>query len=150
MGKYSITGRTGNRRRSETNLIQKESAKARKEFEKWCVTRIGGLPNEKMGADGGIDGRILLLNNKIAIISVKSGSVGVSHIRELKGLLNGKNKIGIFITKEHPTKPMRDFAKQAGIYQSTDTLQIAKRTVIPKVQILTLEQILRGEQPVLP
>ena len=133
----------------ETNLINSNSAKARKEFEKFCVTTIGGMPNAKMGADGGIDGRIPLKDKDVAIISVKSGNVDITQIRELKGLLNGKIKIGIFITKIQPTKPMEDFANQSGIFMYSDPLNFKYETV-PKIQILTLEEILRGRRPLLP
>ena len=80
------------------------------------MTSIGGLPNDKMGANDGIDGRILLPNKEIAIVSVKSGNVTVDQVRALKGLLNGKNKIGIFITKNNPTRGMVEFASRSGIY----------------------------------
>ncbi len=151
--KVQIIGEPKTEEEVENSLIHSESAKARKEFEKFCVTTIGGLPNEKMGADGGIDGRIPLVNKQIAVISVKSGSVSVKDIRELKGILNGKNKIGIFLTKEKPTQPMISFANQAGIFEQlskADGIVFDKTVPIPIIQILTLEQILRGERPVLP
>ena len=148
-GDIQILGKPETEEEVETQLIKSESAKARKEFEKFCVTTVGGLPNDKMGADGGIDGRIPLLNKEVAVISVKSGNVNVRNIRELKGILNGKNKIGIFITKEKPTKEMTKFANQSGIYEYPDTA-LPMPQLIPKIQILTLEQVLRGEQPVLP
>ena len=132
----------------ETNLLS-DSARARKEFEKFCVSTIGGLPNNAMGADGGIDGRVLLHGNEVAIVSVKSGHVNIEQVRALKGLLNGKNKIGIFITREKPTQPMVNFANQSGIYEPSNSL-IQYAQPIPKIQILTLNQILRGEQPILP
>ena len=90
---------------------------ARKEFEKFCVTTIGGLPNNKMGAAGGIDGRIPLEGGLTAICSVKSGQVSVRAVRELKGLLNAKQVAGVLITRHAPTAPMRDFARQAGVVQ---------------------------------
>ena len=149
-GHIEILGEPKTVEEVEANLINKSSAKTRKEFEKFCVTSIGGLPNDKMGADDGIDGRILLPNKEIAIVSVKSGSVTVEQVRAMKGLLNGKNKIGIFITKKNPTRGMVKFAKTSGIYSSIESIFPAKALNVPKIQILTLEQILKGEQPVLP
>ena len=128
-------------------LNQASPLYARKEFEKFCVSVIGGLPNDKMGADGGVDGRIPLDGGKVAICSVKSGSVGVSYLYQLKGLLNEKNVAGVFVSREKPTKPMVKFAKEAGIYK-VEGLYTQKP--FPKLQILTLEQILRGKRPDLP
>ncbi len=151
-GEIQILGEPESEEDVETNLLRSESARSRKEFEKFCVTTIGGLPNSKMGADGGIDGRIPLPNNEIAVISVKSGKVNVTQVRELKGLLNGKNKVGIFVTKEKPTQPMIQFANQAGIYQYSkeSILRFEKQQPIPIIQILTLDEVVKGIKPILP
>ena len=136
----------------DEKLLNKESPLyIRKEFEKFCVTTVNGLPNDKMGADGGIDGVIQLKNRKQAIISVKSGGVSVKDVRELKGILKGNRLIGIFITRSDPTRDMTAFAKEAGIYQGEDDLldrDTSKR--IPILQIFTLGDILKGKLPVLP
>lgn len=148
-GEIQILGEPETEDIVDKQLIQSKSASARKEFQKFCVTTIGGLPNQQMGADGGIDGRIAIGNNEIAIISVKSGKVSVNQLRELKGLLNGKNKIGIFVTKEKPTKQMSNFSNQSGLYVPPN-VGLLQDSPVPKIQILTLEQILRGERPILP
>ena len=124
---------------------------ARKEFEKFCVTTINGLPNDKMGADGGIDGVIQLKEGKQAIISVKSGEVSINYVRELKGTLKDNRPIGIFITREKPTRDMTAFAKEAGIYKGEDDL-LDRNTgkTIPILQIFTLKDILNGKRPILP
>jgi len=122
---------------------------ARKEFEKFCVAVIGGVPNNKMGADGGIDGRIALAGKKQAIISVKSGKVDVRQIRELRGLLTTKQVAGVFITRQRPTQPMVEFINQAGLIQG-ESSGLFKGSVYPALQILTLEEILAGKQPELP
>ncbi len=151
-GNIQVLGEPRSEEEVEAKLIRSQSARARKEFEKFCVTTVEGLPNDKMGADGGIDGRIQLPNNDIAIISVKSGQVGVAQIRELKGLLNRRNKVGIFITKEKPTQPMIQFANQAGIYEYADEgiLDFEEQMPIPRIQILTLDEIINGVKPILP
>lgn len=131
----------------DTLLNESSPLYARKEFEKFCVSVIGGLPNDKMGADGGIDGKIILDENKVAICSVKSGSVGVSYLYQLKGLLDEKNVAGVFLSREKPTKPMVKFVKEAGIHRIEG---LYSRKPFPKLQILTLEQILRGKRPDLP
>ena len=141
----SVYGEPKTMQEIDARLLKPSSALARKEFEKFCVVSVGGFPNEKMGADGGIDGRIPLKNNNTAIVSVKSGRVGVSQLRDLNGILNHRNKVGIFITKERPTAPMVEFANQAGSYQANNLVDKS----VPRLQIIELEELLRGKQPVL-
>ena len=135
----------------DNTLLNKASPLyARKEFEKFCVTLVGGLPNDKIGADGGIDGKIPLVTGEIAICSVKSGKVSVKHIRELKGLLDdSKNVAGVFLTREEPTKDMVRFANQAGRYKAKKQ-GLFDNEPFPKMQILTLAQMLTGRLPHLP
>ncbi|MDE0034470.1 MAG: DNA methyltransferase [Deltaproteobacteria bacterium] len=128
-------------------LLQPESPlHPRKEFEKFCVASIGGLPNEKMGADGGVDGRIPLREQKRANVSVKSGNVTVRDMRDLKGTLDRKNVSGVFITRQSPTRPMRELASTSGIVQ----LEAGLIPPFPRMQILTLDEILNGKRPELP
>lgn len=120
-----------------------------KEFEKFCVISVGGLPNVKMGADGGIDGRIKIGSGDTpyrAIISVKSGHVSVTDVRELKGLLGDNNKVGVFITQKPPTRDMMEFAKkQKPVKPFTNGFE--SFTGLPKIQILTLDEVLKGKRP---
>ncbi len=117
----------------------------RKEFEKFCVASIGGLPNEKMGADGGVDGRIQLLLKKRANVSVKSGNVGVGDIRDLRGTLNDKKDVGgVFVTRQPATRSMRKLVDTSGV------VKLELLPPFPKMQILTLDEILNGKRPVLP
>jgi site-specific DNA-methyltransferase (adenine-specific) len=144
-----IQGRPETMEEVDEKLLSKGSSLfARKEFEKFCVTAIGGLPNQEMGADGGVDGNIPLKENKVAICSVKSGSVNVRHVRELRGLLNGQKIAGVFLSREKPTRPMVKFVNQAGIYSMEKSMYSPDS--FPRLQILTLEQILRGKRPDLP
>ncbi len=143
-GEIDILGKPNTVQDVDEKLLHKSSPLyARKEFEKFCVTTIGGLPNDKMGADGGIDGVIPLDDNKKAIVSVKSGRVSVSHVRELKGILDEEKVVGILITREEPTKEMRKFANSSGLYGSSNWLL----GQFPRVQILTLSDILSGQRP---
>ena len=121
----------------------------RKEFEKFCVATIRGLPNEKMGADGGIDGRILLRTGEQAIVSVKSGKPDVKHVRELKGLLDKKHVAGVFITRRPPTRPMTNFANRAGLH-APEKAELFAVKPFPRLQILTLDDVLAGKLPELP
>ena len=110
-------------------LTSGSEAAARKEFEKFCIATIGGLPNNKMGADGGIDGRIALEGGLTAICSVKSGRVGVKDLRELKGLLNDRQVAGVLITRRPPTRPMRDLARQSGLVSPEQGGPVPARTL---------------------
>jgi len=99
-------------------------------------------------ADKGIDGRILFFespSNKKAkqiIISVKSGKVSSSHIRDLKGVLEReKAAIGVYITLNPPTRDMNEEAANAGFYRSGE-LGTAS---YPKIQILTIKELLNGK-----
>jgi Restriction endonuclease len=107
------------------------------------------LQNQKKGADGGIDGVVWLRTGKgsydKALISVKAGgNVGREMIASLRGTVEReKAKLGVFITLTEPTKPMRTEAASAGVAEF-DGLQC------PKIQILTVEDLLNGKQPQLP
>ena len=117
----------------------------RKDFEKFCVASIGGLPNEKMGADGGVDGRIPLVLKKWADVSVKSGGVGVKDMRDLTGTLDDRKDVsGVFVTRQQPTRPTREWANRAGV------VSLELIPPFPRMQILTPEEVLNGKRPVLP
>lgn len=130
-------------------LATGSEAAARKEFEKFCVATIGGLPNNKLGADGGIDGRIPLEGGLTAICSVKSGRVSVTDLRELNGLLNDRQVAGVLITRRPPTRPMRELARQSG-QVAPEREGLFRPDPFPQLQVLTLEEILTGQLPRLP
>ena len=76
---------------------------------------------------------------------MKAGGVTVSQIRDLRGTLEReKAEIGVFITFDEPTKPMIKEAAEAGFYKSSDG------STWPRLQILTIQQILDGKQPEYP
>ena len=125
--------------------------RARKEFEKYCVETVDGIPNNRMGADGGIDGVIRFKEGKRAIVSVKSGRVSVKDVRELKGILKDNQPIGIFITYEPPTRDMVAFANESGIYKGDDDLLDRDDSrIIPIIQIFTQGDLFKGKRPILP
>jgi hypothetical protein len=116
------------------------------QFEWWALGLVGARPADpKKGSDRGIDGRLFFHDDgtgktKQVIISVKGGSTGVSHIRDLVGVLDRENaQIGVLITLQEPTKPMRTEAASAGFYDSPWGKH-------PRVQILTIEDLLNGDQ----
>jgi DNA modification methylase len=121
------------------------------QFQWWALGQVGARPAEqKKGADRGIDGRLYFHDDdsgksKQIIFSVKAGGVTVSQLRDLVGVLDReKAQIGVFITFDEPTKPMLREAAEAGLYKSSDS------TTYPRLQILTIQQILDGKQPEYP
>ncbi|MCX7021033.1 MAG: DNA methyltransferase [bacterium] len=128
--------------------------RVRKEFEKWAVFTFGGVFFEKRGADSGIDGYCHIVDlgkegkaeRLRAYIQVKSGKVGVSHIREFSHVLDHENApMGIFITLEPPTKDMLDEIRVMPKYVNKLTGQEYDR-----VYIVTVEDLIEGNLPNLP
>jgi site-specific DNA-methyltransferase (adenine-specific) len=116
------------------------------QFQWWALGLIGARPlgEKKKGADKGIDGVISFIDDptskpKRAVVQVKSGHVHVKDIRELITVA-GKDAMGIFITLEEPTKDMEVEAVAAGYYRSP-----IWNKDYPKIQILTIEDILHGK-----
>ncbi|HUT02554.1 MAG TPA: DNA methyltransferase [bacterium] len=118
------------------------------QFQWWALGLVGARPvEEKKGADRGIDGRLYFHDEaragktKQIIFSVKAGQVTVSHIRDLRGVVEREGaQIGVLITMLRPTKGMTDEALSAGFYESP-TWQ--KR--YPRIQILTVEDLMCGK-----
>lgn len=73
------------------------------------------------------------------VISVKSGRVSASQLRDLVGVVQTeKAQIGVFITLEEPTLPMRSAAASAGFYDSPGWGQ-----KYPRIQMLTIQELLQ-------
>jgi len=122
------------------------------QFQWWALGLVGARPaEEKKGADKGIDGRLFFHDDasgktKQVILSVKGGKTGVSHVRDLNGVITRENaEIGVLITLEEPTQPMRVEAASAGFYESP-----WGPTTYPKMQILTIEDLLNGKRIEMP
>ncbi len=116
----------------------------------WAVSLVDAVPfgGKKKGADGGIDGHIFFRSgaktHEKAIISIKGGGVGVKDIRELIAFVDRERaKIGIYVTLEAPTGPMVKEAAGAGIYEGLTGK-------VPKIQIVTIEDLFAGKQPKVP
>lgn len=132
----------------------------RYQFQWWALSLInarplGGSSDSKVGKKGGdqgIDGVIPFMDDekkkmKRVIISVKSGSVNPGMVRDLRGVIDREADapIGVFITLENPTPEMNKEAVSAGFY--TSPLWQKK---YPRLQILTIEQLLAGEEVKMP
>ncbi|MGF1634450.1 MAG: DNA methyltransferase [Phycisphaerae bacterium] len=118
------------------------------QFQYWALGLVNARPfEEKKGADKGVDGRLYMVDRdgKAAaiIISVKGGKPTVSQLRDLRGVVEREQAaIGVFITLEEPTAPMRKEAADAGMWQ---TKSLAG-TSHPRLQILTIEDLLAGKR----
>ena len=139
------------------------------EFEYWVLDLVNAMPakskskNNMRGADKGIDGIIAFHKNIIngngngkgngkweygkVIVQVKGGKAQRNQIAALKGdVEREKADAGVFITLEKPTKPMISEAVESGEF----TTPITAKKEFPKIQILTIEELLRGKIPELP
>ncbi|MBA4376036.1 MAG: site-specific DNA-methyltransferase [Anaerolinea sp.] len=116
------------------------------QFQWWVLGFVGARPVEgKKGADQGIDGRLYFHEQdggetKQVIFSVKAGNTNAAHIRDLHGVIDREGAaIGVLLTMQEPTKPMRSEAASGGIYTSPWGNH-------PKLQILTVEELLEGKK----
>jgi site-specific DNA-methyltransferase (adenine-specific) len=138
-------------------LVNKRDDRVRKEFEKWAILTYSdnrAVINEKKGADKGIDGVAYVavgrdperkdIRHSPVMLSVKSGKVGASIIRDLRGVVEREAAAGgILLTLEEPTKPMLEEARQAGQFKGDFA-------TFDRLQIVTVQQILDGERMRLP
>ena len=116
-----------------------------KKFEMWAVGLIPAIPQEKKGADFGIDGvAYFAVGGKTpakAVVQVKGGNVNAGDVQQLRGAMERfKAEMGFFVTLRPPTKPMEGEAMNAGFYKPA----LAGKQV-RALQIRTVGQLLRGE-----
>jgi DNA modification methylase len=111
------------------------------EFQKWAVFKLGGLPKDRAGADGGIDGiiryhRVGIEQPNRAVVSVKGGlNVGVDAIHKLKSVVKREGaEVGILVCVNKPGGPMkREAASEGEVGPSTHKVQ--------RLQIITVDQL---------
>lgn len=128
------------------------------QFQFWAVGALGAQPygavgssrKGKKGGDTGIDGQMFFRTpgaDKLekAIISVKGGkNLGPSMVRDLRGVIEReKAAFGVFVCMDEPTRGMREEAAVAGVYRYGSL-------TVPKLQIITVAEIIAGKQPKLP
>ncbi|MCE7937084.1 MAG: site-specific DNA-methyltransferase [Chloroflexi bacterium CFX6] len=125
----------------------------RYQFQWWALSLIQARPlggqaggrEGKKGSDKGIDGVIPFIDDatgkpKRALVQVKSGKVKSGDIRDLVGTLQREDAaMGVFITLEAPSRDMITEAASAGVYRSPGWGRD-----FPRLQILTIEDLLRG------
>jgi site-specific DNA-methyltransferase (adenine-specific) len=118
------------------------------QFQWWALGLLGARPTEqKRGADKGIDGRIFFHDDiesqqtKQIVLSVKAGRLQVAHVRDLRGVVEReKAAMAVLITMQAPTQNTRREAASAGFYESP------WGTSHPRLQILTVEELLEGKK----
>ena len=129
------------------------------QFQWWAGSLIRAKPlggqvgskTGKKGADQGIDGVINFIETttgqpKRILVQVKGGKVGSKEIRDLRGTIEReKAAIGVFLTLEPPTSAMKKEADEADFYDSPGWGK-----PYPRLQILTIEQLLHGAQVQMP
>jgi len=131
------------------------------EFEYWILDFVDATParskskGKMRGADKGIDGIITFYKDKSgekwiygkAIVQVKGGHITRSQIAALRGdVEREKAEAGVFVTLETPTKPMIAEAVEAGVF----TIPFTAKTEFPKIQIITVEELMNGKKLKLP
>jgi len=119
------------------------------QFQAWALGLVGArvASSANKGADKGIDGRLYFHDEaeggktKQVVLSVKAGATNVAQLRDLRGVVDREQaEIGVLITMEEPTKPMRTEAAGAGFYDSPWT-----RKRHPRLQLLTVAELLEGK-----
>ncbi len=138
--------------RGEPTVLEEAQALAKEDehqFQFWALGLVGARPaqsEQKKGADYGIDGNIYFHDDprgktKRIILSVKAGeNIGPAMVRDLHGTVSReKAEIGVLITMARPTPAMEKDAAKSGFYVSP----MGGRH--PKIQILTIEQLLAGK-----
>jgi hypothetical protein len=147
------------------------------QFQQWALSLIDARPRTEgdgKGADRGVDGMLYFydyenpspvlrtpsprpkgrgqgegrvseaVRQKI-LVQIKGGGVQRNDVSTLLGDVNNQKFAGgILITLEKPTKPMREEAADAGRYES----KLWHKTDYPKIQILTIEGLLSGQERV--
>jgi hypothetical protein len=116
------------------------------QFQFWALGLVGARPvQEKKGADQGIDGRLYFHDEKgrtnQVVLSVKAGHTSPAHVRELRGVVERENAaLGVLITMQEPTQPMRAEAATGGFYTSAGW-----NRSYPRIQLLTVRELLAGK-----
>lgn len=120
------------------------------QFEWWALGLVGARPaEEEKGSDEGIDGQLYFFPDRSEsgepeeiLFSVKSGNTGPADVRDLGGTVQREEAaMGVFITLQEPTKAMREEAASYGRYESAEL----GNQSYPKIQIITVEELLEGK-----
>ncbi len=122
------------------------------QFQYWACGLVRARPSGatvaapkkgRKGADQGVDGKRYFADDptgpKAILVQVKGGKVSSAMLRDFRGTVEREEAaMGLFITLEPPTKPMREEAAAAGHYTSP----LDKHARVPKIQIVTIAELL--------
>ena len=119
-------------------------------FQKWAIEQIDGFVTAKRTADGGIDGRLYFdipdePDIHSMVLEVKGGkNVNIADLRALRGVLDNDEALlgGLIVMHPlgvHKARNFNRFMADAGL------LKIGPAHY-PKLQILTVEEILEGKR----
>lgn len=128
----------------------------RYQFQWWALSLVHARPvggdgkKGKKGSDQGIDGIITFTEagnrTQRVLVQVKSGHVNSGMVRDLHGVLEREQAaVGLFVTLDPPTGPMLSEAASAGFYTS-----LGWGKSYPRLQILTIEELMDGRGPQIP
>jgi len=126
----------------------------RYKFEWWALGLVDARPahDKRKGGDTGFDGVVYFFDDesgiaKKIVVQVKSGSVAVNQIRDLKAVRDReKAEIAAFVTLQEPTAGMKAEAAGAGFYEP----EHFPGQRVPRVQILTIAELLEGKKVLYP
>lgn len=121
------------------------------DFERWAVSLVNGQPKERTGGDRGVDGWIRFPTSKteegVAIVSVKGGqSTQRDWVQKLVGAVSEHDaQMGVLVCLAPPTRGMIDAANKSGSY----VYELSGHSY-PRVQIITIAELLAGKRPNMP
>jgi DNA modification methylase len=123
------------------------------DFERWAVSLVDGQPQQRSQVgDKGVDGVIRFPTDEKGgtervLVSVKGGKqLGPQMVRDLGGtVVSQRASGGVLITLESPTRGMIEEVNRSGLF-------LAERhgKSFPKLQIITVADLLSGRRPKLP
>jgi DNA modification methylase len=121
------------------------------EFERWCLMLVDGQSIDTHIGDSGIDGVVRVPidskgNSHRVLVQVKSGSVSPMNVRDLIGTVESqKAAMGLLISMSKPSHTMLEIANQSGTYSYP-----VDGVTYPRIQVVTVDQLLQGVRPKLP
>jgi site-specific DNA-methyltransferase (adenine-specific) len=136
---------------ASAKMLATDTENGRFGFQEWVIeVLLHGVVNPKKVGDGGYDGYLTFGTDKskhFVLIETKSGKVNVKNLREfIHVITHEKAAAGIFACFEDTvTREMTKAAKEAG-HIKIDGVEFP----IDKIQILTVDELLNGKQPMLP
>ena len=119
-------------------------------FQKWAVEQVDGFVTTKKTADGGVDGRIYFAvpdrkELQSMVVEVKGGkNVSIKDWRALQGVLSKDEALlaGLIIMEPLGNTKLRNFNRETAKLEPLEILG----TEYPRMQILTVEEILDGRR----